>query len=349
MENRHILVINYQMDDTSQVFAHQIEVVRRLALYYKNILVFTNHFNPNSIIPSNVIVFSCDWRVGKSIRNTLVFYRNFFKLLKNYKIDLIFSHMTEVQSALIAPISRFLKIPHLLWYAHTSKSPYLVWNSFFVDKIVTSTKGSCPLKNGKVVPIGQAIDENYFFDEVRKSNLRRRFLHIGRFDPSKNAREIINTIISRHEIDQTISLLLIGSPSTASFNRYALDLQIEYRNYSFIKFQSSVPRNETMIFLRENDVFIHAFQGSLDKTLVEATMAGLPVVTVNREYLNQFGGWNNDSNEVTLRSEFNAFLATSDEEIYLKCCKRQKFAISHHSLTNWNRQLISLFNDLMGA
>ena len=87
---------------------------------------------------------------------------NFLKFLGKYRKFIIFSHMTEVQSGIIAPISKLLGIRHLLWYAHKSKSKYLVWNNIFVDEILTSTSGSCPIKSHKIKPIGQGIDQNLF-------------------------------------------------------------------------------------------------------------------------------------------------------------------------------------------
>ena len=42
-------------------------------------------------------------------------------------------------------------------------------------------------------------------------------------------------------------------------------------------------------FLSKADLFIHAFQGSLDKTTVEAVLMGLPLVSINHEVNNFFG------------------------------------------------------------
>ncbi len=56
--------------------------------------------------------------------------------------------------------------------------------------------------------------------------------------------------------------------------------------------KSSLAYGENTVRLQTYDCFIHSFQGSLDKTIVEATFLGLPVITINNEYRNIFGSWN---------------------------------------------------------
>jgi hypothetical protein len=59
---------------------------------------------------------------------------------------------------------------------------------------------------------------------------------------------------------------------------------------------------EVSNILNSHDVFVHAYEGSLDKALIEATLAGIPVITANREYIRIFGSW---SSEIDADSELS--------------------------------------------
>ena len=256
--------------------------------------------------------------------------------------------MTEVQSALIAPILRFSSIPHVLWYAHTSKSLYLLWNNFFVNNIVTSTQGSCPLRNRKVIPIGQAIDDNKFIFPIKHVIYKKKFVHIGRLDPSKNIQSIIDIVTKFHSKDSGISLNLVGSSSSLKTRQYELEIKSNNSIKSFITFQGVIPRIEIPRVLYESDAFIHCFYGSLDKTLIEATMVGIPVISPNREYVHEFGSWSNVKlDDVTLESELEAFFEMSEQNITENCLNKQNYALTHHSYAIWEKRLITLFDDLI--
>ena len=97
----------------------------------------------------------------------------------------------------------------------------------------------------------------------------------------------INLLIKERSIYPDIELNLIGKPSVGNKSDYLHKLSELASLHSFIHISPPVARKNLPDLLNGNDVFIHAFQGSLDKTLIEATLAGLPVITINNEYLNE--------------------------------------------------------------
>ena len=349
MRSKRILVFNYDMDDESQVFAHQIEVVRKLAKEFQDVFVLTAHKGHKSEVPLNVKIISTKWLVNRNLRNVTVFYILFFKILFNEQIDLVFSHMTEIQSALAAPILKILNIPHVTWYAHAKRSKFLVWNHLFVDRLVTSTAGSCPIQSEKVHCIGQAIDKDSFFASVKKDFSKKLFVHVGRIDKSKNLDTIINLLIKKRSIYPDIELNLIGRPSVGNKSDYLHKLSELASLHSFIHISPPVARKNLPDLLNGNDVFIHAFQGSLDKTLIEATLAGLPVITINNEYLNEFGTWSQRNTSIDLDNEFSAFMSSPNDQIEKLCKTRQQIAITKHSFDQWQTQLLRIFDDLMSS
>ena len=337
------------MDDESQVFAHQIEVIRHLAKEFHDVVVLTAHKGLKSEVPPNVKIVSTNWQENRNFKNVTMFYKLFLRILFHEKFDLVFSHMTEIQSALAAPLLKILNIPHVTWYAHAKRSKFLVWNHFFVDRIVTSTVGSCPIQSEKVHRIGQAIDQDTFFAKVKNDFSKKIFIHVGRIDKSKNLETIINLLIKERSNFPDIELNIIGKPSAGNKSDYLDKLSELASLHSFIHIFPPIERKNLPELLNNNDAFIHAFQGSLDKTLIEATLAGLPVITINNEYVNEFGTWGQRNVSIDLGSEFSAFMLSSNDQIERVCQKRQQIAITKHSYAQWQTQLLRIFDDLMSS
>jgi hypothetical protein len=108
-----------------------------------------------------------------------------------------------------------------------------------------------------------------------------------------------------------------------------------------VVFKKAIKREEVPRILARSDCFFHAYVGSLDKSLIEATMVGVPVVTLNPEYIQIFGRWCNDKT-LTLGSEYLALRSLSQTDLQFEIDRRYKVAIDHHSLKNWIKQLESI-------
>jgi glycosyltransferase involved in cell wall biosynthesis len=253
--------------------------------------------------------------------------------------------MTEVQSSLLSLFTRAMGIPHFLWYAHASKSVYLRICSVLCTGIVSSTSGSCPVTGPKVYLIGQAIDSDQFCFSRRASSWSK-FVHVGRFDPSKKIDEIVQTIYEEKSRRDTITFTQIGDPSSDKFTNYKRETARRFKDLmdeEIIHFKHSVPRSELPLILADFAVFIHAFEGSLDKTLIEATMTGMPVITVNSEYRKIFGSWSNKQ-IVDLKSELEAFLLLTKNAnvIEREILQRRAICLKQHSRQNWVDKLTKI-------
>jgi hypothetical protein len=67
-------------------------------------------------------------------------------------------------------------------------------------------------------------------------------------------------------------------------------------------------------------------------------MLGVPVVTVNLEYLLEFGGWSTNT-KPTLIDEIQGLFSASRADISMKLQHRQELAIKNHSLKHWTSEL----------
>ncbi len=342
---KKLLVINYAMDENDPIFSHQAEAVNEISKYFSEICVLTSRLGT---YPSkeNVKVESTAWQRGRSFRNLIQFYKSYYSLMKREEIDIVFCHMTDVQSALIAIHAKIFKKPHYLWYAHKSKSIFLSFAQLFVTGLITSTSGSLPINNPKVHIIGQAINPEKFKFEVRQKFEFLNFVHFGRLDESKRIAEIVKSLEHERHHNPGIRLTLFGDPTRSGSESYVqkilLAAQID-NNDAWIEIKPSVPRNIIGGLLSSFDVFIHGYLGSLDKTLLEATFVGIPVVTANPEFLAIFGSWNRNGFS-SLSEEVESLRAIPESELRFDLEKRQSMARANHSLDSWSFRVAQILN-----
>jgi glycosyltransferase involved in cell wall biosynthesis len=346
LQASNLLVINYAMDEKSQVFSHQIELVNQLSAKFDQVTVLTAQVGVCNT-EKNVKVISFDWVEGKRVSSLIRFLKIFVKTIRSEKFTVLFSHMTSVQSAFISPITRVIKLKHYLWFAHTSNSILLKVSRLLSNGIITSTPGSCPLKGSKVYPIGQSINSQKFKKKSSNTQPVKNLLHIGRFDPSKNIKEIVYKVKKLRSDFPDLKLEVIGSPSSDRFKDYESNVKAKFDSevqLGWLKFTPHIPRSSLPEILQTYDCFIHSFQGSLDKTIVEATFSGLPVITINNEYRKIFGSWNliNTDMNNSLKDEAQLLLNLDGNKRQSEVDRRYKVAIEQHELTGWIDRLVSI-------
>jgi len=346
LQASNLLVINYAMDEKSQVFSHQVELVNQLSAKFDQITVLTAQVGVCNF-EKNVKVISFDWVEGKKVSSILRFLKLFVKTIRSEKFTVLFSHMTSVQSAFVSPITRILRLKHYLWYAHTSNGIFLKVSRLLSDGIITSTPGSCPLKGSKVYPIGQSINSQKFRKKNSNTQSIKKLVHIGRFDPSKNIEEIVYEVKKLRIDFPDLTLEVIGSPSTDRYKYYESHVKAKFNSevqLGWLKFTPYIPRSSVPDLLQLNDCFIHSFQGSLDKTIVEATFSGIPVITINGEYRKIFRSWSLIDTGInnSLKDEAQLLLNLNFSKRQSEIDRRYKVAVEQHELTGWIERLVSI-------
>jgi len=342
---KNLLLINYAMDENSPVFSHQAEAANEISNHFSKVTVLTSQIGAYPP-KDNVEVMSMSWQQGRNFRNLIAFYRSVFTIFRREKIDVVFCHMTDVQSALLAIPLKILGINHFLWYAHATKSKFLMFSSYFVSGLVTSTRGSLPVHNSKVHIIGQAINSQKFEYQVRESFGFSKFVHFGRLDKSKRISEIVDTIKVERSRNPSSTLTFYGNPSSHESAAYLEQILGESQaifDSNWLAVHPPVPRNTIGTLLSDFDVFIHAYLGSLDKTILEATFIGIPVITANPEYLAIFGSWN-PVGFVSLDNEIQVIKGFRDSELASALDSRRNLAGTKHGLINWANCVAEILN-----
>ncbi len=84
------------------------------------------------------------------------------------------------------------------------------------------------------------------------------------------------------------SFTVAGAPATEADERYAQDVRatVSAKSYaSHVRFLGAVPHRDVPALLADADVFLNlSTTGSVDKTVLEALIAGVPAVTTNEAF-----------------------------------------------------------------
>ena len=343
--NQNLLVFNFVMDPKHPLLSHQYEAVKALVDNFTEITVITGEVG--DVVPDpRIRIVSTSWKKGNPWRNILLLLAKSLPVIIRGNFRSVFFHMTDLQAAVLSPFIFFRRRRQYLWYAHKSKSKFLLFASQWVTNIVTSTEGSCPISGKIVKPIGQAINPSRF-QPIPISDLNfDGLIHIGRFDKSKNIQLLVSSAVKIKMSYPNIRLTVIGSPANAESIRWAENLiqnSAQEISAGWLNFKESIPRSQFPLEISGNGCFFHAYTGSLDKTLIESTMLRIPVITINPEYISIFGTWAK-SPVINLENEYLAFRSRSLPDVDAELARRLEVAIRGHSLKHWIGELTGILN-----
>jgi glycosyltransferase involved in cell wall biosynthesis len=351
-----IVIFVYSLDEKDPVFSHQAEIVRQIAQSFVKCTVLTLQTSPSiANLPDNVKIVRVPWYSASKFRRFINFLVALIPEVLKEKPKCVFSFMTETQSAIAGLPLRLLSIPQILWFAHRSNSFRYRLAYCFSNLILTSTTGSVPKIKRKVKVVGQMIDSVQFKfkgEEIVEQIQEYKFVHIGRLDPSKGI-ETICKVFEDIKTNLPNAELSFYGKETDKFAGRLEALRTMLVGTSLqgqIKFEGNVARQEIPSILTSASLFIHCYEGSLDKALVEATMVGLPVITCNSEYHNEFGFWNTESLHLDdpteiLLSEFRSIENLESSALLDKLKSRREEAAKRHSLEHWSEVVLGLLHN----
>lgn len=115
----------------------------------------------------------------------------------------------------------------------------------------------------------------------------------------------------------------------------------------WLKFHGAVERNTIPRVAELYDGFIHAFQGSLDKAVLEATMCKRVVVSINPEFESEFNHYDSGNKSLfeKLSLQLLSALEMPTEEQGIKIERFFKKTQESHSLDNWISKLLMVISN----
>ena len=240
-------------------------------------------------LPENVKVYSLGKeRGGNRAAYVARFLLRIWKLRSTY--DTVFVHMNPEYVILGAPLWRVLGKRIGLWYTHKQVDFKLRLATLFADKVFTASKESFRIQSNKVIVMGHGIDTHaYTLPRVpRVTDGPIRILTTGRISKTKGLHQMIKVLDTLHARGRSFTFTIAGSPATPTDEQYAVELrrEVSERPYaSEVHFLGDVPHADIPKLLSCADVFINlSATGSLDKAVLEAMAAQVPVVTSNEAF-----------------------------------------------------------------
>jgi glycosyltransferase involved in cell wall biosynthesis len=172
---------------------------------------------------------------------------------------------------------------------------------------------------------------------------------VGRVNKSKNIDLLVNFFLILQKSGEVSSLKLIGPQDKAYVDKLISRFRSE-SGFNHIEFLGPLKRKEFVNSLDCNSTFVHAFDGSLDKTILEATALEVPVLTTNKEYLNDFGSWSGDLSSFDkltfLAGEYRAYVELSERKLREELTRRRCIVETRHSLNNWSGKVVDHLQEI---
>ena len=338
----HLLVINYALDIHQPIFATSGNWIGELAKRHEKITIITGHLGEFER-PTNAAVHSIKWIEGQNFRNIFKTAVIGLKVIKKNRFSAAFTHMALMQALILSPLLKVHKIRHVIWYAHASNPISLRVAKIFASEFVTSTPGSFPLKSAKVTPIGQGIDPSKFTRKTLNYPIKN-LIHVGRFEKSKNIDLIIETVAKARQQGFPLTFTQVGNASSKSVSDYEFQCKKKFSSYiqeGWLNFEPTLSHDKIPEVLSKSDLFIHAFQGSLDKTTVEAVLMGLPLISINHEVNNFFA---NQFDNVSLIKRLLAILTLDESSLRNYVEAQEALAIKNGTLNSLIAKLDQILN-----
>ncbi len=279
-----LLIVTQKVNDTDRNLGFFIQWIKKFA-EHAEVTVIANEVGPHNL-PTEVQVFSLGKEKGASRFARFVRYQELlFRLLPD--VDGVFFHMCPeyVLGAHFFPLLAGKK--SILWYVHKEVSLRLRFASWFVTRIFTASASSCRLKSKKVEVVGHGISTELFSSSPKSSNALN-LVTVGRITPAKDLETLILAFKDLKRMMPRATLTVVGEPITPTDQSYAGTLQKLSSDVQF----TSLPYGAVFAGGHPFTVFVHASKtGSIDKAVLEALSAGLPVFSSSEAFSDIPGVW----------------------------------------------------------
>src|SRR3990170_463886 len=139
-----LVFVTQVLDREHPVLGFVVRWVEALAERCEGVEVVANETRP-ARLPPNVRVVSLGKERGASrLERALAYHRFVLGLRQAPRPDALIAHMCPIYLDLAAPVTKALRIPSVLWYAHPSVTPVLRVADRLAEAVVTSLQGAYP-------------------------------------------------------------------------------------------------------------------------------------------------------------------------------------------------------------
>ena len=283
----NLLIVTQKVDQNDQLLGFFIGWLERLAKKFDHILILClekGEFN----LPENVKVLS----LGKDRHWPKLFWLfNFYKYIFQYRkrYDAVLVHMNPIWVVLGGWSWKLMSKKLFLWYTHKAVTFKLRLAEKLADHIFTASPESFRLPSKKVIVTGHGIDTNVFKPnpnvQLETLNSKLEILSVGRIAPVKNYGTLIEAAKILAERGFSFEVGIIGEAPMAKDRTYEIKIKEEIRRLKLdhhFNFLGKINHQDLPSYFQSYDLFIHLSKtGSLDKSLLEAMVSGMRVLSSN--------------------------------------------------------------------
>lgn len=271
-----------------------------LGFFHRWIIEFAKHIELLTVIcleegkhdlPDNVRVLSLGKEKGVSkIKYIYRFYTYIFKYRKDY--DSVFVHMNQIYVVLGFWLWFLLRKKIALWYVHRQKTVSLQIAYKLADVVFTSAKESFYRIEGKIQYVGHGID----FKELNIINNNNQFcniLTVGRITEIKDLKTLIKALDHIRSQGLECKLEIVGAAVTKQdviYKKEIEKLSDDLGLSEHVAFAGHKSYDEVVKKYESSDLLVNLCPtGGMDKVVLEALGAGLPVVVANHVFKDVLG------------------------------------------------------------
>ena len=348
-----ILLFNLATDAEDPILGFTTQWIRALASRVEFIHVITMREGIFEV-PFNVRVYSVGKEKGfTEPRRAAEFYRLLFRVLRNDRIDVCFSHMIPIFTILAAPALKIKGIPIVTWYAHPKLTRTLKLAHLVSDQMLASLTTAYPYKRDKLVVVGQGIDTDLFLPCAGPAQHPPLILCVGRLSPVKDHPTLLKAVrLLRQNGCNAFRVTIIGGPAGPSDEHYVRSLhgQIEKLGLDeIVHFEAPVAMDTLPRWYQRSSLIVNMTpSGSGDKVVLEAMACGKPCVVANegfKETLGEFAehclfGYGNAQH---LAERLREMLSLSESRRQLMGHRLRQKVVQHHSLKRLADRLVEVF------
>lgn len=334
-----LLIVNYTLDKEHPLLGHQIGLVESIGRKLRPIIVIST----NSVLPfqsPSVTSFGVPasrhrlWKIA-------LFLKIYILIILRYRPKNILFHMNPTYAVLGSWVGRLFGAQIFLWYTHKSLTLSTRVAVAACNKVLTASLDSVNITSKKIVATGHHIDTSRLATFPYTLDFKSAVV-LGRISPSKNIHEILKCVYSLKDKWHLSNLDLIGPISDHEYHSALINFCLEF-NIKNVSFQGALPQSSWTTLICKYGLALHASQGSLDKSPLELTWMGIPVVSSNQSFINIFGSWSDDGFK-SLNDEVQALFAKNPTELLVELDRRRVIVSKDHSMSAWTSTFLRLLN-----
>jgi glycosyltransferase involved in cell wall biosynthesis len=350
-----LLLFNLATDAGDPILGFTTRWIQALAKRVESIDVITMRAGRLEV-PDNVQVYSVGKEKGYSEpRRVVEFYRHLFRILRENRIDVCFSHMIQIFTVLAAPVLKMKSIPIVTWYAHRQVTTILKLAHHLSDRMVSINESSYPYRHDKFTPLGHGIDTDLFSPDGTEPEKPPLLLSVGRLSPIKDPITLVEAVHLLRQQGHEVRCALVGEAPERD-KAYAEAVRQRVRELSLdgvVQFVGAIPNDQVVHWYRRCFAHINLCPtGALDKAALEAMACAKPSFVANEGFRETLGRWADwllfqHSNFKDLAQKVQQLLQMSSSEQQVMVTDLRRSVVEQHSLERLADNLVALFETLL--